>query len=106
MLGESAGNGTASAVAAGCPANSAKQAAYRLLRHEGVRGEINKLNQEAITEYATASIHLLGRMVLDKTTHPKLALEAAKTLLDRAGYIARERRSRCSSRRRLLPPCR
>jgi phage terminase small subunit len=88
VLGETAGNGTASAIAAGYAAGSAKQIAYKLLRYEGVRRVIDHLNREMIGDYATASIRYLGRLVMDEKAHPKLRIEAAKTLLDRGGYIA------------------
>src|SRR5262249_1482682 len=82
------GNAAASALRAGYPEGCARQTGYRLLRHDGVRAEIDRLNRQAIKEYATASIHLLGRVVTDERAPLKLRIDSAKTLLDRGGYIA------------------
>jgi phage terminase small subunit len=90
VLGEPgvAGNGAASAIAAGYAEKSARQEAYRLLRHEGVRAEIDRLTREALGDHAVAAVNFLGRVIHDEEAHVKVRLDAAKTVLDRAGYIA------------------
>jgi hypothetical protein len=85
---ETAGHGTKSAALAGYSAECAAETASRLLRHSGVRAEIERLNREIMGDFATVSIRYLGRLVMDGAANPKLRLEAAKTILDRGGYIA------------------
>lgn len=88
VSGETAGVGGASAIAAGYAANSARQEAYRLLRHDGVREEIDRLTREAIGDHAVAAVNLLGRVIHDEKAPIKVRVDAAKTILDRAGFIA------------------
>jgi phage terminase small subunit len=88
VTGETAGVGGASAAAAGYAPNSARQEAYRLLRHDGVRAEIDRLTREAIGDHAVAAVNLLGRVIQDEKAPIKARVDAAKTILDRAGYIA------------------
>jgi phage terminase small subunit len=85
---EAAGNGKASAIKAGYAEKYAAQEAYRMLRNEGVRGEINRLGREMLGDLASASIRLLGRVVKDESESTRLRIDAAKAILDRAGYIA------------------
>src|SRR5262245_20343882 len=83
-----AGNGKESAIKAGYAAKHAAQEAYRLLRSESVRAEIDRLNREALGDLATASIRRLRQIIEDDGAPYKMWLEASKTVLDRAGYIA------------------
>jgi hypothetical protein len=96
LLGETASNGAASVVVAGFAADCAKQTAYRLLRHDGVRAEIAR--QRAIilgSELANKSVSRL-RMILDAEPMTaghdyhlmKLQLEASKLVLALAGHVA------------------
>jgi phage terminase small subunit len=90
VLGEAgvAGNGSASAIAAGYAEKSARQEGYRLLRHQGVRAEIDRLTREALGDHAVAAVSLLGKVIHDDEAPLKVRVDAAKTILDRAGYIA------------------
>ncbi|HUO90885.1 MAG TPA: terminase small subunit [Rhizomicrobium sp.] len=85
---QAGGNGTASAIAAGYAADCAKQTAYRLLRHDGVRAEIDRLTREALGDHASAAVALLGRVVRDEQAPLKIRVDAAKAVLDRAGFVA------------------
>jgi hypothetical protein len=84
---DAAGNGTASAIAAGYAPDCAKQTAYRLLRHDGVHAEVDRLTREALGDHATAALGLLGRAVRDEQAPLKVRVDACKTILDRAGFI-------------------
>ena len=104
---ETAGNAAASACRAGYAERSAhQQEGYRLLRHEGVRAEIEKLTRQALGDHASAAVELLGRVIRDPYVPIKVRVDACKTILDRAGYIAPKAAESCSSRKRLSPPCR
>jgi phage terminase small subunit len=85
---ETAGNASASARKAGFAERSAGQEGHRLLRHDGVRAAIDALVREALGDHAAAAVQLLGRVVRDERMLMKLRLDAAKTILDRAGHIA------------------
>ena len=88
VLGETAANGAASAVAAGFAADCAKQTAWRLLRHEGIRREIDRLTRESLADHAVASVRFLGSVVRNETEQTKLRIDAAKVVLSIAGYVA------------------
>jgi hypothetical protein len=62
--------------------------AWRLLRIPHVLAAVNAAVQIALAEDATLARNLLRRYVKDESMHPKIRLDAAKTLLDRAGHIA------------------
>ena len=63
VLGDTPGNGTQSAIKAGYAVDCARQTASRLLRHEGVRAEIDKVARQALGDHASAAIDLLGRVI-------------------------------------------
>jgi hypothetical protein len=88
VLGDTPGNGTQSAIKAGYATDCARQTASRLLRHEGVRAEIDKLTRQALGDHAAAAVGLLGRVVRDEKAPLKIRVDACKTILDRAGFIA------------------
>jgi hypothetical protein len=85
---ETAGNASASALKAGYAERSVGQEGYRLLRHEGVRAEIDKLLRESLGDHASAAVALLGRVIRDEKAPLKVRVDACKTILDRAGFIA------------------
>ena len=85
---DTSGNGAASAVKAGYAISCAKQIAHKLLRHEGVRSEIDRLCRAEIGNLASLSIRRLRQILEDDRTSYKIYLEAIKTTLDRAGIIA------------------
>jgi hypothetical protein len=85
---ETAGNATASAVKAGYAERSAAQEGHRLLRHVGVRAEIERLTRQELGDHASAAVALLGRVVRDEKAPLKIRVDACKTILDRAGFIA------------------
>jgi phage terminase small subunit len=62
--------------------------ARRLLRIPYVLAALNAAMAAALAEDAPLARKLLRRYVEDEALHPKLRLEAAKSLLDRAGHIA------------------
>ena len=62
--------------------------AWRLLRIPHVLAAVNAAVQIALAEDAPLARNLLRQYVKDPSMHPKIRLDAAKTLLDRAGHIA------------------
>ena len=62
--------------------------AWRLLRIPRVMAAVNAAVQIALAEDAPLARNLLRQYVKDPSMHPKIRLDAAKTLLDRAGHIA------------------
>jgi phage terminase small subunit len=62
--------------------------ARRLLGIPYVLAALNTAMAAALAEDAPLARKLLRRYVEDEALHPKLRLEAAKSLLDRAGHIA------------------
>lgn len=85
---ETAGNASASARKAGFAVGSCGQEGYRLLRHDGVRAEVHRLTLEALGDHAAAAVQLLGRVVRDERAPLKIRVDAAKAVLDRAGFVA------------------
>jgi phage terminase small subunit len=85
---ETAGNGAASAVKAGYASDCAPQTACRLLRHPGVRAEVERLTRELLGDHASAAVQLLGRVIRDERAPLKIRVDAAKAVLDRAGFVA------------------
>jgi len=84
---EKAGRGGDCAVLAGYSADSASVTASRLLRHPNVRKEIERLTREALGDHAAAAVQLLGRVVRDERAPLKIRVDAAKAVLDRAGFV-------------------
>lgn len=76
------------ALAAGYPESSAGVAASRLLRNPKVLQTLHIELSRALQCDATMARAVIARMANDETMHPKIRLDAAKTLLDRAGHIA------------------
>lgn len=91
VSGEHAGKGGAALVAAGYSENGARQTAWKMLRHSGVRAEIDRLTREALGDHASASVVVLRQILDDPRTDKdftRLRLDAAKAILDRAGFVA------------------
>ena len=86
-----AGNGAACAARAGYSEDAARQTAYRLLRHDGVRLEIAKQLREAIGDAAAPALAVVRVILADPRIDAammRIKLDAAKTVLDRAGHVA------------------
>jgi hypothetical protein len=81
-------NGTQSAIKAGYAVDCARQTACRLLQHDGVRAEIERLTRQELGDHASAAVALLGRVVRDEKAPLKIRVDACKTILDRAGFVA------------------
>jgi hypothetical protein len=62
--------------------------AWRLLRIPHVLAAVNAAVQIALAEDAPLARYLLRRYVKDESMNPKIRMDAARTLLDRAGHIA------------------
>jgi hypothetical protein len=62
--------------------------AWRLLRIPHVLAAVNAAVQIALAEDAPLARNLLRQYVKDESINPKIRLDAARTLLDRAGHIA------------------
>jgi phage terminase small subunit len=62
--------------------------AWRLLRIPHVLAALNTAVAAALAEDAPLARNLLRQYVKDDSMNPKIRLDAAKTLLDRAGHIA------------------
>lgn len=83
------GNGAASARAAGYSEANAREIARQLLDKPHVRAAVDEALRRQISGPAAAkSAALLERVVDDESAPLKLRVEAAKTILDRAGIVA------------------
>lgn len=83
------GNAAASARLAGYSENSAKELGRRLVDLPHVQAAIREANQQQISgQMATKAIALLGRVIEDESVPMKTRVDAARTILDRAGYSA------------------
>lgn len=82
------GHATKAALLAGYSENSAAEQGSQLLQKPHILEAIREANRQAITgRMATKSAALLERIVDDETVSDRIRLDAAKTILDRAGYI-------------------
>src|SRR5205809_7263102 len=66
----------------------ASHEAWRLLRIPHVIAALNTAVKIAFAEDAPLARKVLRQFVKDESMHPKIRLDAAKTLLDRGGFIA------------------
>ena len=80
-------NGTQAAIACGFPKSSASQRAYELLHTPHVLAAISTAARRRLISDAPTSIRVL-QYLRDNATSEKVRVEAARTLLDRAGLIA------------------
>lgn len=82
------GNAAASARLAGYSERSAREIGRQLLDKGHVRDAIDAANRDMICgALATKAVSVLERLIEDADTPPKVRLDAAKTILDRAGYL-------------------
>lgn len=83
------GNASAAARHAGYSEESARVVGYQLLHKAHVLAAIDRANRELIGgELASKAVNVLKKIIDDPKAPDKLKLEAAKTILDRAGLIA------------------
>lgn len=83
------GNGTRAAVEAGYSPASARQAAYRLLRLSHIQDAISREQGRLLRSVlATKALGVLERVLDDEKAPPGVRVDAAKTVLDRAGHVA------------------
>jgi phage terminase small subunit len=83
------GNASEAAKTAGYSAVSARQQGSALLDKPHVVAAIHAEQARLIgTELATLAVGVVRGILEDANAHPKLRLDAAKTVLDRAGHIA------------------
>jgi hypothetical protein len=88
------GDGPAAAVEAGVHPNRAKVFARVSMANPAVRAGYEHVLRTRFAESGPLALNLLLEMVVnkDKTFEPRVRLEAAKTLLDRSGYTAKDMR--------------
>ena len=83
------GNASEAARRAGYSPANARELGRQLLHKPHVRAAIDDANRAQISgALASKAVEVLLGILDDKTAAPKLRLDAAKTVLDRAGYIA------------------
>ncbi len=82
------GNGKRACIAAGYAAKSAHQEAYRLLRKEHVLDAVRKEQARVLGTMSAKALHVLNQLLDDTGISPAVRLDAAKTVLDRAGYVS------------------
>jgi len=82
------GNATEAARRAGYSERTAREIGYQLLRKPHVRDAVDEANREMLSgTIATKAVALLERVLDDEEAPLKVRLEAAKTVLDRAGLV-------------------
>lgn len=85
---EAIGNGAEAARRAGYSTNSAREIARQLLDKPHIRAAIEKANRDAISgRLSTKAVALLERVMDDESAPAKVRVDAAKTVLDRAGIL-------------------
>lgn len=82
------GNGKQACVTAGYAAKSAHQEAYRLLRKPHVLEAVRKEQARVLGTMSAKALHVLDQLLGDTEISPAVRLDAAKTILDRAGYVS------------------
>lgn len=86
--GDAVGNASKAARLAGYSEASSKEMGYQLLHKPHVRAAIFDANQAMISgELASKAVEVLQGIIEDENAPQKLRLDAAKTILDRAGVI-------------------
>ena len=82
------GNGAAAACAAGYSEKTAKEIGRQLLALPHVRDAIDQANREQLSgRIATKAVALLERAIDDESVPMRDRVAAAKTVLDRAGFL-------------------
>lgn len=83
------GNATEAAIAAGYSALSARQTASRLLHTPHVQDAIRRAQAHALKgRLASKALAVLEKILDDDTAPAGVRVDAAKTVLDRAGFAA------------------
>lgn len=83
------GNASKSAISAGYSERSAAELGRQNLEKPKILEAIHEANRRQISgALAAKSVEVIEGILNDPDAHPKLKLEAAKTVLDRAGYVA------------------
>lgn len=83
------GNAAESARRAGYSEKSAREIGRQLLDKPHVRKAIDDANRQSISgTLATKAVELLKRVIEDENAPIKVRVDAAKTILDRAGIVA------------------
>ena len=83
------GNASEAARRAGYSEKSARDIGRQLLAKPHVRAAVEEANRAQLGgALASKAVAVLASIIDDETAAPKLRLDAAKTVLDRAGYIA------------------
>jgi terminase small subunit-like protein len=83
------GNASEAARRAGYSVHTAGEIGGQLLRKQHVIDAIREANKEQISgKMATKAIALLGRVIDDESVPMKTRVDAARTILDRAGFCA------------------
>lgn len=89
------GNASEAARRAGYSVTSAREIGRQLLDKPHVRAAIDDANRAQISgKLATKAVEVLEGILNDEQAAPKLRLDAAKTVLDRAGFIAPKAKER------------
>jgi terminase small subunit-like protein len=81
-------NITGAAIDAGYSESTASQIGSALLRVPHVQAAIHASVRHALAMDAPMARRVLVELAQNPETHPKIRLDAAKTLLDRAGHVA------------------
>lgn len=83
------GNAAESARRAGYSEKNAREIGRQLLDKPHVRKAVDDANRQSISgKIATKAVDLLERVIEDENVPIKVRVEAAKTILDRAGIVA------------------
>ena len=83
------GNASAAARLAGYSEHSAREIGRQLLDKPHIQDAIRESNERLISStMATKAIALLGRVIEDESVPMKTRVDAARTILDRAGFSA------------------
>ena len=86
---EAIGNAAAAARLAGYSEQSARELGRQLLDKPHVRAAVDEANRQAVSgRLATKAVALLERVIEDESAPVKVRVDAAKAVLDRAGWPA------------------
>lgn len=98
-------NGSEAARLAGYSDKALGEIAYQLLQKPHVRKAIEDANRQLISgSLATKAVHLLERVIDDESAPLKVRVEAAKTVLDRAGIVPPSTAERADAHKRSDKP--
>lgn len=77
-----------SALSAGYSENDLDSACIRLMQNPNVIAVLRDLTQKSLVLCASSAVNVLTTLMNSESTHPRIRLECAKTVLDRAGVNA------------------